>query len=656
MRLVNVALFGIAVASIATAQAPPGRPFSPGAQRAGYFDTVRAVPQRAIALDYPARARPRVSAGLGCDDGLRAAFRRDPLTRITLIRAFRAGEDLNLDGRPSGRIAPADVCLVKMVVGPGSPGPVDDPSTSEGIGIEIWLPARENWNNRIHAWGTGGYAGNPGFASTTAFGLPPWGHLPFTLYPAGGAEIAGIERSVAAGTDGGHVTRPGMTPAAFAMRRDGTHNLALLRDYANRGVHEMALKTRILVRAYYGRDPAYAYFSGNSGGGREAMMSAQLHSDFDGILAMNPAIFATRFFAATLHPQIVVQRDLDGAALSPAQLDLVSASAVSACDTDVNGEHAGWISEPARCRYDPVGDRAVLCRGDGGLNRSTACLTRLQARAINKIWYGATRDGEVPDPAVANGQAHALDAAHGQLWFGTPRGTALDFLAASTADGDSAPASNNLDTLALLLQDRRIATARGGWTSLGYADLARALRRSAQLQADFSNVDAADPDLRRLRDRHGKLILLWGTNDEVIPFGAGPYYYDRVMSLMGGPRAVQQYFRFFPVPGVGHIFTVGSENGVPGISPPADPPFYLDGLPLAYHGRMFQRLVDWVERGRPPDNLTVTNAAGNVSRPLCAYPATLAYLGGDRRLARNYTCRTTERNRRGRAGAGVVRP
>ncbi|HWW24275.1 MAG TPA: hypothetical protein VNZ85_00080, partial [Caulobacter sp.] len=48
---------------------------------------------------------------------------------------------------------------VKLNVGPGNPGVADAPSTSAGIGIEIWLPTAANWNRRIHVKGGGGWAG-----------------------------------------------------------------------------------------------------------------------------------------------------------------------------------------------------------------------------------------------------------------------------------------------------------------------------------------------------------------------------------------------------------------------------------------------------------------------------------------------------------------
>ena len=48
-----------------------------------------------------------------------------------------------------------NVCMVKIVVGPGNSGPADAPSKSERIGIEVWLPDIANWNDRLHALGGG---------------------------------------------------------------------------------------------------------------------------------------------------------------------------------------------------------------------------------------------------------------------------------------------------------------------------------------------------------------------------------------------------------------------------------------------------------------------------------------------------------------------
>ena len=609
-----------------------------------------------LPLSYSAPPRPSIAKGVSCEE-IKAKFHPDANTKVTLVRAFRKGEDLNLDGKPSGQASPDDVCMVKMMVGPGNPGPAEASSTSDGIAIEVWLPSPAKWNNRIHAWGTGGFSGPWQISSLTSFGLPPEGLFPFAHYPAGGAHQAAIEGSVAAVNDGGHVMPPGETSGSsgsFAMKPDGSINTSLWKDFSFRADHEMALKTKALTELYYGRPAARAYFTGTSGGGRQGMKAAQVHpEDWDGILAMNPGMFWTRMAAYQLYPQIVFQRDLGGKLPTRDQLDLVSAAAVSACDTDVNGKHAGWITYPAACRYDPTKDRSVLCVSDGGDNRTPACVSQKIALAVNKIWFGLTEDGSVPDPAVSVGQGPGLDTAHKQLWFGLPRGTGLhttDYpssLAGSLPDGTPVPFGVATDTAALVAQDARIATpgfknakANGadGWKSLNYADLARIYREGLELQSAFADANSENPDLGKLKASKTKLILLWALADEVVPSAGGAYYYDQVAKKMGGSAEVQKYFRFYPLPGIGHVYTPGNVSGRPGVSPPADPPFNIDGKPLIIRGKMFQYLVDWVEKGQAPGEILLTNKGGTASRPLCLYPARVKFKGGDEAAASSYHC------------------
>jgi len=96
--------------------------------------------------------------------------RRGRSLTVTLVKAFKKGEVLSLtSAAPAGTaVASADVCLVKILVGPGNPGPAGAPSTSSGIGIEVWLPAHANWSERYTAFGGGGPAGGPDITSLTA--------------------------------------------------------------------------------------------------------------------------------------------------------------------------------------------------------------------------------------------------------------------------------------------------------------------------------------------------------------------------------------------------------------------------------------------------------------------------------------------------------
>jgi hypothetical protein len=103
-----------------------------------------------------------------------AAFAPDA-TAITLVKAFRQGEPIALPGTPATpapAMAPHDLCLVKLNIGPGNPGPDDAPSTSAGIGVEVWLPAPIVWNQRLELWGDGGFSGRAEISDRSVIGAP----------------------------------------------------------------------------------------------------------------------------------------------------------------------------------------------------------------------------------------------------------------------------------------------------------------------------------------------------------------------------------------------------------------------------------------------------------------------------------------------------
>lgn len=61
----------------------------------------------------------------------------------------------------------------------------------------------------------------------------------------------------------------------------------------------MAVIGKAVSESYYGTKPKYTYFTGCSGGGRQAMMIAQKYADdFDGLMAAAPAINIENFIPA----------------------------------------------------------------------------------------------------------------------------------------------------------------------------------------------------------------------------------------------------------------------------------------------------------------------------------------------------------------------
>jgi len=579
--------------------------------------------------DTPA---PPPAATLSCDDSMKAAFKPDADTTVVLVKSFKQGDPLALAGTPSAP-APAkaakDMCLVKMVVGPGSAGTAGAPSTSPGIGIEVWLPAPADWNRRIRNLGGGGWAGG-NQASPTLIGN------------AGAAATAAQGYAVGT-TDTGHSVQGS---GSFAMKEDGTINTALWRDFAENSLHQLAVKTKALVQAYYGEPQEYAYWEGCSTGGRQGYKIAQEHpGDYDGYLNGAPAFNWTRFITNELYPQIVMQRDLGGP-IAMEKLKRVSAAAVDACDT-VGGRHLGFIADTSQCRYDPTRDASALCAGVAGngvtgTSTDAACVSLAEARAINKIWYGQTADGSVPDPQADNASGATL--ASKQLWWGVTRGTDLAALAGSSGTPPVArPFTIATDMVALELQDPSYATpsfinATGNganrWMDLNYGDLANAYDRGIALQASFGHINTDNPDLGGLRNSGGKVISYHGLGDQLITPAGSVNYFTRVADKMGGVAATQAFNRLYLVPGMGHCAGVGTVSGTAG--PPATP----DNVPLPATDQFFEALVAWVEKGTAPGSMMLKSANASVSMPICVYPQKAVYKGsGAITDGANYACR-----------------
>lgn len=560
---------------------------------------------------------------------LEHAFAGDDLTTIILVKNFKAGDPLVVSEPVTEHTprTPADLCLVKLNVGPGNPGPADAPSTSPGIGLEIWLPTAEKWNNRLHALGgngwSGGNAGSPLYVANSMFS----------------AIFAAMEGAVVSTCDSGHsgqlTTLGGVASSYgdFAMNPDGTPCRAQWKDFASRCLYEQAVKMKAVAEAYYGKPAKHAYFEGVSQGGRQGLRLAQEFPDlYDGIVANMPAVNWTDFFTAGLYNDLLYVHELNDVALTDEQIDLVSNAAIHACDI-VGGEHLGYIMDDAACRYDPTKDPNVLCVSDGGTATSPHCVTKKQAEVLNKIWYGLTADGSVPDPAIDNGWDTPLDNVH--RWYGRPRGTSLYSAFSKKFFGQKAPPMGT-DMVALELQDPTLGpvgfkNAMGDgadlWKLLSYEHLAHAIDRGHAMQEIFENIDSTNPDLSAFKARGGKLLTYHGTNDEAIPVQGTIQYYEYVLKKMGGLDEVRSFYKFYIVPGAGHSGTNGTTN--PDASPPVVP-----------WGYFYQLLTDWVENGNEPHRIDLESAPDapeRISQPIFPYPLKSAYIGGDPRVASSFT-------------------
>ena len=582
---------------------------------------------------------PNASAqGLSCSvPSVKSAFGRDPNTTVLFAGIVKKGdpypnaamEQVVFPEVPS--TYKANLCHVKLLVGPGNGGPEGAVSTTKGIGIEIWLPEKAVWNHTIHAIGGAGWQNGTEETVTDKIS---------SMTGAGGdvraaPRVAAEEGSVTSTTDSGYpLTRGG----GFLVNPDGSFNTRGLNDWVYRALHEQALKTKAITEAYYGAAAKYAFFDGASGGGHQAFAIVQnLPDQYDGVLARVPVLNWNER-VARLYPALVIKHDLNGKPLSKEQLDLVSNAAIAACDAE-GGQHLGFIIDNSRCRYDPTKDRAVLCQSDGGVNHTPACVTHTQALAVNKVWYGMTSDGSVPDPAKDNGWDFPLTGVH--LWYGPPRGMTLAGYFALSGDGVAG------DNVAAVLGDPKLKT---GWKDFSYGQLATTFEK---VRSSQPRISSNNPDLSAFRAHGGKLMAFVYLDDTAVLSLDEISYYEKVLKKMGGLSAVQPFYRMYLLPGLDH----GPWNGTS--NPDANPP-------VPARGQLFEALVNWVEKKQLPTNFVATSSAvedapldrfyrkgpkkgPEKSLPICPYPNLPTYVGDDPALgttshgdifqATSYTCK-----------------
>ncbi len=454
---------------------------------------------------------PALAQSLACDDGIKTAFRPDADTSVVAVRLVKKGEELAAGDVPKPPIiAAADLCLVKLLVGPGVTAEKDKSarSYSEGIGIEVWLPTSANWNQRIRNYGGGGWVGG-GHRYPDKIG---------SKVPA----IVNANMGYASGTtDAG---QPWYQDGSFAFLSDGKVNVEALRDFSVRAMVEQAVKTKALVSLYYGKPPQYTYYDGHSQGGRQGMKIAQEYPDlYDGYMIGQPALSIAKFGTSSLYPQIVMKTELGytaanktEAAAFAAKVAAAGKRAVAACDKT----GLGFLLDPFACDYDPARDAAALCAGEAGNGvtgsnpDAATCMSLKEAVALNKIWFGATPDGSF-DAAQNPDSRSGKSLGTRQIWWAFTKGTAIGGQITSAG----------ADSIALALQDVRYAAdasatsavpitngstkERNKWLELDYAGLADAISKGVALQPElFSDLITDKADLTKLRDLGRKVIVL----------------------------------------------------------------------------------------------------------------------------------------------------
>jgi feruloyl esterase len=423
------------------------------------------------------------------------------------------------------------------------------PSSDSDIKIEVWLPV-SNWNGKYQAVGNGGWAGVISYSAM--------------------AEALGRGYATSS-TDTGHVGGSG----SFALG----HQEKLI-DFGYRSEHEMTVKSKAIIKAFYGNAPQFSYWNGCSTGGRQGLKEAQMFpDDYDGIIAGAPA----NRTAMSLWVASAVLKD-KASYIPAAKYPAIHQAALNACDA-LDGVKDGLIEDPRQCKFDP---KVLLCKGED----NASCLTAPQLEAVRKIYS--------PGKNPKTGQ---------ELFPSLVAGTELGW-GVQAAGPD--PSANIFDHFKYVVYK----DPNWDWRTF---DFDKGIERANLPENNVMN--ATDPNLKQFLAHNGKLLMYHGWADTNVATLNTIKYYQSVVDTMGGVSKTSNNIRLFLEPGMGHC---GGGEG----------PNVFDKVGT---------LEQWVEKGKAPDQIVASHSThGQVdrTRPLCPYPQVAQYKGsGSIDDAANFLCK-----------------
>lgn len=446
------------------------------------------------------------------------------------------------------------------------------------IRFQLNLPSP--WNGKALHFGGGGFDGS--VVSGKGNVPHPW---PQSLTP--------LQRGYATfGSDSGH---SGKDPdASFGLNDEA------LRNFTGDALKKVRDTAQQLMLRHYSQGPTLTYFAGGSTGGREAMAVAQRYPrDYQGIIANYPALE----FVGMMMRVSAFSKSLYGPGGFPSwgKLENLNNRAIAACDAQ-DGLADGLINNVSACHFDPATLRCWL-----NIDIGDSCLTDAQLRTVH---------------ALADEMPLGFPLANG-LQSAPPYGV---------LSGANFSGALNVGSLPVLL-DPPVLGLNGYIASMHSGYLKNLIARDphyppldfdpisagpwqARVQAVSALHDATSVDLHEFQQRGGKILMMHGTSDTIVPFSTSVRYVARLRQAMGD-AAVDSFLRFYGVAGMAHGYGR-----------------YLVGW------KSLDMLEDWVERGKAPSNPVSRNTADlfGQSRPMCEYPAYPRYRQGNPNDARSFQC------------------
>jgi len=496
-----------------------------------------------------------------------------PNTTITMAQPVAAGEfkmpPRNFGGPPPGAQAgPGGPGAPGGQPGPGAPGGPAGPGTPDtsklpafcriaatltpssdsDIKIEVWLPL-SGWNSNFIAAGNGGWAGSISYQGMVQ------------MLAAGYATTS---------TDTGHTGNGG----SFIIG----HPEKFI-DYTWRADHEMTLKAKALIKAFYGVEPKFSYWIGCSLGGQEALIEAsKFPDDYNGIVAGAPLNPIVIFNAQQMWPAWLINKNPEKLIPGP-KWTMIHDAVMKQCATPIS-QKLGFVDDPDHCAFQPS---SLLCKNGDAAD----CLTAPQVEFLSQLYEGPK-----------NSRTGA------RIYHGIPKGGELDL----TRNGGAIPAGVAVDMYKYaVFQD-----PNWDWKTLDYdKDIDKADKAVNPL------FRAYPEQIAEYLKKGGKLLIHIGGNE--------PFYGSDIIDLVKDSAKLagvkyKNSIELVEMPGMNHC---GGGQGCDTFD-------------------KINTISNWVEKNQAPDRVIASKSAqGKVirTRPLCAYPMIAKYKGsGSEDEADNFVC------------------
>ncbi|KIP02136.1 hypothetical protein PHLGIDRAFT_309557 [Phlebiopsis gigantea 11061_1 CR5-6] len=444
---------------------------------------------------------------------------------------------------------------------------------------EVWLP--DTWNGRFLALGNGGLSGGVNVADLGNLGVKQG--------------FAGIS------TDTGHES--GSNDGTWG----GPHNDNAIIDFGFRAMHMSVVSGKEVVQQYYRQGIKKSYYLGCSTGGRQGLKEVQeFPDDFDGVVVGSPANWMTHLQAWSMHVNLEVLPTTSPRFI-PENLwtDVIAAEVLKQCDA-LDGLSDGIISDPRICSFRP---ETLTCRPN---QNTSTCLTSPQIFALHHIYsdYFEANQTYVFGSYYPGGETGFFGGLTGSNPFPIPAQYFAFFV----------------------LND----------TSFGTFDYNPEVLRVAD-EVDPGQFNAITPNISAFAgpSHKGKVIQYVGWADQLISPGNSIHYYETVHRFMteNTEMDIDDFYRLFTVGGMQHWYggagatSFGAANDVqPALSDDAQ-------------HNVLAAMVRWVEEGVAPDNFTAAHYNGGdasqgvqFTRPICKYPLSSRFVGGDPNSADSFEC------------------